>query len=83
MIILSVQKTTGKQAYKIVSKAVKERATATGKPQSKAKQEFSEVSALSRISLHHYRNGAKPGHEGIMKIAAGLQAWGQEVRIEA
>lgn len=82
MIILSVQKTTGKQIYKLVSRAIRERSDATGKPQSKIKQEFCEVSTLSRIMLNHYRNGAKPGHEGIMKIAAGLSAFGVESRIE-
>ena len=80
MIILSVQKTTGKQAYKIVSRAVKEREAATGKITSQ--EDFCDVSALNRVSLSRYKKGAKPGHEGIMKIASGLQAWNVEARIE-
>lgn len=80
MVILSIQKTTGKQAYKIVSQAIKSRESTTGKKVSQ--EDFCGVSALTRQSLIRYRNGQKPGHEGIMKIASGLQAWGVEARIE-
>jgi hypothetical protein len=80
MIILSVEKTTGKQAYKIVCKAIKDRSLAIGKKVHQ--EEFCLISSLTRTSLIRYRNGDKPGPEGIIKIAAGLKVWGIESRIE-
>lgn len=72
MIILTT-KTTGKQAVRIIKKAVALRTKATGDPVTAA--DFLRVSELSRNSMWRYGKGEKPEHEGLMKIYSGLKAW--------
>lgn len=78
-IILSPAKTTGKQAHKIIMRAVKRRAE-THEPTTRI--DFCRESGLNRAQLYRYKDGVKPGADGIFKIAYGLQMWGYEVKID-
>ena len=79
MIKLKPNKTTGKQAYKIVMKAV-ERASKRDKV-ILSKADFCRDSGLSRTQLHRYKGGELPGPVGLLKIASGLIAWGFEAEV--
>lgn len=76
---LTPGKTTGKQAYKVIARAIKDRSKSVGH---KVRQEdFCDVSGLSRQTIHNYRHGRMPTIEGLSKIASGLRAWGIKVEI--
>lgn len=76
-IFICPQKLTGKQAFKLVDVAIKQRAKALSG--TFTQKNFLEVSGLSRAQLNRYRLGEKPGVDGAYKLARGLQKWGHVV----
>lgn len=78
-ITINLNNITGKQIYEVVKQAMVARSLATGEKVRLIN--FCAVAGLSRATLHSYGRGGRVGHEGAMKIAAGLKAWGFEVDI--
>lgn len=79
MIKLKPNKTTGKQAHKVVMTAIKK---ASKRDKVKlGKSDFCRDSGLSRVQLHRYKENESPGIIGLYKIAAGLIAWGFEAEV--
>lgn len=82
MIVIDTSKITGKEVYKLVVKAVKERQKQSP-GQRITRFLFCEESGLHRTTLNHFRHGGKPGADALLKVAGGLKKWGFDVRIEA
>lgn len=81
IVIMSAEKTTGKQLYRMINRIISERSQRIKQPLSKV--DFIKVSGLSRQQLDNYRRGTdKPSGDGLLKIAKGLEAWGIEYKIE-
>ncbi len=70
---------TGKQTYKLITDVVSIRSKELGG--TFTKMDFCRASGISRAQLDRLRNGEKAGADSIMKIAAGLKAWGYAVTI--
>lgn len=80
MIILNPRKITGPQLHRIVKKAIKDREKNIGS--SVDVGDFCRIADISRQRMYEYANGQKPGTEGLVKVIAGLKAWGIEADIE-
>lgn len=79
MIVLTPNKTTGKQVYKIIMDAVRKHAKETNLIVTGI--DFCRAAEISKQTLHRYKNGIKPGSDSLVKIATGLKKWGNEVEI--
>lgn len=72
-------KTTGKQAVKMVEKAIKLKNKRDNTDVTKA--DFFAASGLSRNSLWRYSKGEAPEHEGLMKLYRGFLSWNFDVEL--
>lgn len=78
-VIISLNNISGKRLYGLVKVALMKRAATTGAKTSIT--DFCDAAGISRTQLYAYNKGEKPGVEGIVKIASGLKAWGNEVTL--
>jgi len=81
MITVQVYKTTGKQAYMLVRKAIELRSNQLQR--SVTNKEFCADSGLGQATLIRWKHDKrKPGPGGLLKLCRGLNAWGINAVLE-
>lgn len=80
MIILNPNKTTGKQLYRIIMRAVVTL-------RKKHKEDYTKVdlcreARFSRMALYRWQNGAKPSADSLLRLHSFLNEKGIETKME-
>jgi transcriptional regulator with XRE-family HTH domain len=74
MLVIKSETITGKRLYNQAQVAIKKAKI--------SQNEFCDLCGLSVMQLTRYRDGVKPGNDGILKFAKGMKSLGWNISVE-